>query len=357
MVISSVTLQAFFDGVWWNNSGQDYALALGIFVVSFVLFRLFNYYLLHRLRNLAKRTKTQWDDLLIDFLQEIRWFFYVLLSCYIALQFLVIPSLVGKIASYVMLVAAGYYIAKGVSCAINHGVEEQIQKRQKEDVHHSGSMLKVLGIILKVTVWSVVLLMVLSNMGVEITPLIASMGIGGIAVALAVQSILGDLFGAFIIYFDKPFKEGDFIIIGQDMGVVKHIGIKSTRIQALQGQELVMSNTELINSRINNYKQMEKRRIAFSFGVKYDTGMNKLKKIKGIVTKIFSSVDGVVLDRVHFKDFGDFSLNYEVVYYVDSSDYTVYMDVQEEINLKLYDAFEKARIAFAFPTQTIELEK
>jgi small-conductance mechanosensitive channel len=165
------------------------------------------------------------------------------------------------------------------------------------------------------------------------------------------------LFAAFIIYFDKPFKEDDFIIIGNDMGVVKEIGLKSTRIQALGGQELVMSNTELVNSRINNYKQMKKRRVVFGFGVKYDTGEAKLKKIKSIVTKIFKSVKDVDFDRVHFKEFGDFSLNYEVVYYVDKSDYNIYMDKQEEINMKIYSEFEKAGIDFAFPTQTIRIQK
>jgi small-conductance mechanosensitive channel len=233
----------------------------------------------------------------------------------------------------------------------------QVQKSEDKKTKSSRSMMMVLGLIAKVIVWSVALLMILSNAGVEVTPLIASLGIGGIAIALALQSVLGDLFGAFVIYFDKPFKEGDFIIVGSDMGVVKHIGIKSTRIQALQGQELVMSNTELVNSRVNNYKQMEKRRIAFGFGVKYDTGKVKLKKIKGIVKKIFEKVNNADLDRVHFKQFGDFSLDYEVVYYVKSADYNEYMDIQEEINMALYSEFEKAKIGFAFPTQTLEIEK
>jgi small-conductance mechanosensitive channel len=258
---------------------------------------------------------------------------------------------------YVLLFTSGFYIAKGISKVINHIIEVQIRKRQEIDENNSGSLLKFLGLIIKIVIWVIVILMIISNIGIEITPLMASLGIGGIAVALALQTILGDLFGAFVIYFDKPFKEGDFIVIGNDMGVVKHIGIKSTRIQALQGQELVMSNTELINSRVNNYKQMEKRRIAFTFGVQYGTGTTELKKIKTIVSKIFDGISGADLNRVHFKEFGDFSLNYEVVYYVESSDYMAYMNIQEEINMKLYKEFEKAGIKFAFPTQTIHLAK
>ena len=207
--------------------------------------------------------------------------------------------------------------------------------------------------------------MVLTNLGVEITPLIAGLGVGGIAIALALQVILGDLFNAFVIYFDKPFKEGDFIIIGSDMGVVKDIGIKTTRIQALSGQELVMSNTDLTNSRINNYKKMEKRRVPFSFGVTYDTPAKKLEKIKIIVADIVKACDkkygtknaSINLDRVHFKSFGGSSLDYEVVYYVPTADYNKYMDIQEFINLELVKVFEKEKIEFAFPTRTIYMKK
>jgi len=165
------------------------------------------------------------------------------------------------------------------------------------------------------------------------------------------------LFSAFAIYFDKPFKDGDFIIIGNDMGTIKHIGIKSTRIQTLEGQELVVSNSELTSIRVNNYMKMEDRRVVFKFGVEYSTSLEKLKKINEIVKKIVKGAKNADLDRVHFKEFGDFSLNYEVVYYIHSPDYTEYMDVQQEINFKLKEAFEKEGIVFAFPTQTIFLEK
>lgn len=344
--------------VWGDNRVQDYLITLGIFFGLFIAFKFFDYYLLHKLKKLTKKTKTEWDDLLIEFLkEEVKWHFYFMLSLYISIQYLEVPSLINKIIYYLLLILLGFYVAKGMSKAVNHFVEEQIRKRQEKDTKSSGSMIKVFGVFIKILIWVIVLLMILSNIGIEITPLIASMGIGGIAIALALQSVLGDLFGAFIIYFDKPFKEGDFIVIGSDMGIVKYIGLKSTRIQALQGQELVMSNTELINSRINNYKQMEERRVLFNFGVKYGTSKTKLKKIKDIVIKIFESVDDANLDRVHFKEFGDFSLNYEVVYYVKTSDYNIYMDVQENINMKLYSEFERAGIEFAFPTQIIEIEK
>jgi small-conductance mechanosensitive channel len=165
------------------------------------------------------------------------------------------------------------------------------------------------------------------------------------------------LFSAFTIYFDKPFKEGDFIIIGNDMGVVKKIGVKSTRIQTLEGQELVVSNTELTSTRVNNYGKMQKRRVVMNFGVEYSTPTKKLEKIDKIVEKIINKMKDVDLDRVHFKEFGDFSLNYEMVFYINTGDYNKYMDIREKINLDLKREFEKEGIVFAFPTQTIFLEK
>lgn len=345
----------FLGLVWFGNTTLDYLIAASILAGVFIFFKIFDFFLLHRLDKLAKKTKTKWDDLAVTFLREIKWFFYLLISIYISIQYLSVHPMINKVIYYLLLIFAGYYIAKGISRAINHFIEIKMAQNEGLKDKSSSSMIKLLGVIAKIIVWTIMFLMILSNAGIEITPLIASLGIGGIAIALALQSVLSDLFGAFVIYFDKPFKEGDFIIVGSDMGVVKHIGIKSTRIQALQGQELVMSNTELVNSRVNNYKQMEKRRIVFGFGVKYDTGKQKLSKIKGIVTKIFDKVDGADLDRVHFKEFGDFSLDYEVVYYVKSADYNEYMDIQENVNTALYSDFEKAKIEFAFPTQTIEI--
>ena len=353
----ALTFNEIIELSWFGNTVLEYMIATGILLGLFLVFKIFDFWILHKLEKFAKKTKTEWDDLLIDFLKEIKWFFYLILSIYIAIQYLNIHNTINTIIYYILLVTIGYYIAKGISRVINHFVEIQMRKQGDKPGKTSHSMMKLLGVLAKIVIWTIALLMILSNAGVEITPLIASLGIGGIAIALALQSILGDLFGAFVIYLDKPFKEGDFIIVGSDMGVVKHIGIKSTRIQALQGQEIVMSNTELVNSRVNNYKQMEKRRIAFTFGVKYDTGKVKLTKIKGIVKKIFDKVDNADLDRVHFKEFGDFSLDYEVVYYVKSADYNEYMDIQEDVNMNLYSEFEKAKIGFAFPTRTLEIEK
>ena len=224
----------------------------------------------------------------------------------------------------------------------------------------SEHLLFILKKLINVTIYIFAFLIILYIFEVDLTGAVVGLGVGGIAIALALQNVLSDIFSAFTIYFDKPFEIGDFIIIGSDMGVVKKIGIKSTRIQTLQGEELIVSNNELINSRIQNFKKMKRRRIVFAFGVTYGTPSKKLKNIPEIINNIInkekmSNIDK--LDRVHFKQFGDFSLNFEVVYYLKTGDYNAYMDTQAEINLAIKDAFEKEGIEMAFPTQTIFLNK
>jgi len=314
-------------------------------------------YIIVFLKNAAKKSRTHLDDFLADSIHAIKWPFYLYVSFYAGTRTLVIPPTMNKILQVVLLLFIIYYTSRFLQRLILHYTEKEIEKRKKQNVHENSSMIRVLGNLAVVAVWILALLLILANLGINITPLIAGLGIGGIAIAFALQNILEDIFSSFSIYFDKPFKEGDFIIIGSDMGVVKHIGIKTTRIQTLQGQELVISNRELTSSRINNYKRMEKRRIQFNFGVEYGTSTKKLKKINEIVKKIIDKIELTTLDRVHFKSFGDSSLLFEVVYYLNTSDYNQFMDVQQEINFKLKDALEKEKISMAFPTQTIHLVK
>jgi small-conductance mechanosensitive channel len=186
---------------------------------------------------------------------------------------------------------------------------------------------------------------------------VAGLGIGGIAVALAAQAILGDLFSYFVIFFDRPFEIGDFIIIGDFMGSIEHIGIKTTRIRSLGGEQLVFSNTDLTNSRIRNYKRMEKRRVVFKLGIVYQTTTSQVKEVPGIIKTAIENVQDTVFDRAHFATYGDFSLDFEVVYYVLSGDYNKYMDIQQDINFEIKEEFEKRGIEFAYPTQTLFLEK
>lgn len=227
-----------------------------------------------------------------------------------------------------------------------------MQKRAPEDAATATtiSALRFLG---KLAIWSVVLLLALENLGMDITALVAGLGVGGIAVALALQKVLGDLFASLSIVLDKPFVIGDFIIVDEYLGSVEHIGLKTTRVRSLSGEQLVFSNNDLLSSRIRNYKRMAERRIVFSFGVVYQTARDKLVEIPGMVREIIEGLEMARFDRAHFKAFGDSSLNFEVVYYVLAPDYNVYMDLQQTINLELYRRFDEQGIEFAYPTRTL----
>ena len=352
----SATVSQFLNLDFFNNQMKNYLAALVVFLITLFVFRLVRIVIVSKIRKIAKKSKTEIDDVAVAVIDSFGWLFYVVLALALALKFLTLPEIVGQIVHYAVLITVALYIIKALQALIDFGLQRIINKREKEG-EFDPSIVKLLGKIAKGILWLGVALVVLQNIGVDITTLIAGLGVGGIAIAFALQHVLADVFASFSIYFDKPFKVGDFIIVGGDMGVVKKIGIKSTRIQHLGGQELVFSNKELTDARINNYKKMERRRIVFNFGIKYETPSEKVKKIPQIVKDIISNLDSCQLDRVHFKEFGDFSLNFEVVYYLESPDYNLYMDRQEEINLKLKEQFEKEEIEFAYPTQTVLLNK
>lgn len=218
----------------------------------------------------------------------------------------------------------------------------------------AGSLAGLRWLILLVA-YALILLLALQNTGVDVTSLIAGFGIGGIAVALAMQNILGDLFASLTIALDKPFVCGDFVVVGSEMGTVEHIGLKTTRMRSLSGEQLVFGNADLLSSRIRNYKRMSERRVVFGFGVVYATSPETLEAINTIVRRAVEAQRNVRFDRCHFYRFGASSLEFEAVYYINSPDYNAHMDAQQAVHLSIAQAFRDRNIQFAFPTQTIYL--
>lgn len=356
MPINDSIVGEYFNGAGlWGNSLKQLVLALAVLLAAMLVLRVFKGVIISRLKALSKKTSNQLDDIVMESINSISWPFYVLVSLYAGLQILNLPQLAGRMIFFVFIICIAYYAVKFLEDLAEFGFNKIIEKRKEED--QSAGIIGFLRIMTKIFLWLGAGVLVVSNMGYDVTSLIAGLGIGGIAVALALQNILGDLFSSFAIYFDKPFKIGDFVIVGSDMGTVKKVGIKTTRIETLEGQELVVSNSELTAARINNYGRMEKRRVVFSFGVTYDTPKKKLEKIPSFVKGIIDEQEGVEFDRAHFKSFGESSLLYEVVYYRLTGDYNQYMDTQQDINLALVGKFEEEGIEFAFPTQTIHLKK
>lgn len=239
--------------------------------------------------------------------------------------------------------------------AIGIGVRRYVDRHSSTGMTQVSASATLMSWGLRTLLWSVVLLAILSNVGVNITAFIASLGVGGIAVALAVQNILGDLFASLAIAVDKPFEVGDFIVVGSVSGTVQVIGLKTTRIRSLQGEQVVMSNTDLLKQTISNYRLLEERRIVFSFGVTYDTTPEQAEAIPAVVRKLVESHENLRFDRAHFKAFGASSLDYEVVYIVKDPAYGVYMDMQQSLNLGLMRELKALGVEFAFPTQTVHI--
>jgi len=337
--------------------GGGYSSAIGVFIVSLLVLYIIKNIIIVRIKKFASKTKTHIDDILIESAGKIAWPFYFVIALYISFQFVVLPAVVEKSLDYIALIVITYYLVKALSIAIDYLVTRHVEEKAKSGKAHQASVIKLTSSVARVTLWIIAVIFILSNLGFNISSLIAGLGIGGIALALALQNVLGDIFSSISIYLDKPFEVGDFIIVGDDMGVVKKIGIKSTRLETLHGQELIVSNKELTTIRINNYKKMKKRRIVFSIGVVYETKTEKLEKIPKITAEIFKKVKNAELDRVNFREFGPYSLNYEIVYYMLDPNYTEYIKAQEKINLELKREFEKEKIDMAFPSQTLYLKK
>lgn len=339
----------------WGNTVYNYLIALGIFLVGILIVFIFNKFILSRLKKWADNTNTNLDDLLIKALEKslipiiyFGIFYAAILTLNLSPEF----KMGLRIATSVIVTIL---VVRTVISAINYALKSYAKK--SEDSERREKQLRGIKGLLNLLIWFIALLFLLDNLGVQISALVAGLGIGGIAVALAAQAILGDLFSYFVIFFDRPFEIGDFIVIGDKRGTIDHIGIKTTRIRALGGEQLVISNTDLTNSRLHNFKKMEQRRIIFNLGVTYQTTAQKLKIIPQIVKKIIDEQDYTTFDRGHFATYGDFSLNFEFVYFVLSPDYIKYMDIQQSINFSIYEEFEREGIEFAYPTQTLFLNK
>ncbi|MEA3452954.1 MAG: mechanosensitive ion channel family protein [Patescibacteria group bacterium] len=339
-----------------DNTIFQYLIALGVFVISAFVLIIFKKIIIHELKRIVKRTSIKFDDVFITMIDAIGKPFYILLSFYVAIRFIEIPWILYGYLSKIILIFAIYYIVKSIQVLIDYWTNK-LAVEKKETLEIDSSSAKFLGRILKIILWIIAVILVLQNLGYNISTLVAGLGIGGIAVALALQNVLEDIFASFSIHFDKPFQVDDFIVIGKEMGTVKSIGIKSTRLEALQGEELIISNRELTEARVHNFRRMDKRRILFSIGVAYETSAEKLKKIPSIITKIGDRIDLVNMDRVNFKEFADFSLIFEVVYFLNSTDFNVFVQKREQINLEIKEKFEKEGIEIAYPTQTVFIKK
>jgi small-conductance mechanosensitive channel len=340
----------------YGNTILRWIVAVVIAVGFYFAIQLFKFLVVRHLSALASRTRSPLDDMLVAVFKRTNLLLMILISLYVGSLFLVLPENIQRIL--MLLATVAFLLQLGIwgNTLIESWITHARQVKYEKDPA-AVSAFGALRFFARVVLWSIVAFLILDNFGIDITALVAGLGVGGIAIALAVQNILTDVFCSVAILMDKPFEVGDFIIVDDKLGTVEKIGIKTTRVRSLSGEQLVFSNTDLVNSRIKNYKRMNERRVVFSFGVIYQTPAEKLERIPTMVREIIESIEKTRFDRAHFYKFGDSSLDFECVYYVLSRDYNLYMDIQQQINLALFRRFQEEGIEFAYPTQTLYITK
>ena len=281
---------------------------------------------------------------------------YFFLALYLSTRSLVVAKSLERFFHVLFVIVLTVKTVQLLQITLAFFLNKSLQ-RSGQASPNNAAVIKNLTIIARVVLWIGGGVFVLDNLGINVTALMAGLGIGGVAVALAAQAILGDVFSSFSIFMDKPFVVGDFIGVGDLMGSVEYIGFKTTRLRSLDGEQWVVPNSHLTNGQIRNYKRMQERRIVFKLGVIYETRLEQLKAIPGIIKAIIEEQRLTRFDRAHFHSYGDFALIFEGVYFVLSADYNTSMDIHQAVNLRIKEAFEQAGISLAYPTQQIYLTK
>ncbi|MDJ0634793.1 MAG: mechanosensitive ion channel family protein [Xenococcaceae cyanobacterium MO_188.B29] len=333
-----------------DNKISDYLLALVILVAGIFVLRIFRTIAIHRLKKLAARTDNIYDDAIIRILERNLIPIAYMGIIYVAIDNLTLHPILDRVVEVIVIMASTIFVIILLTTSLEYLMRLYWVTYHRDNANMEQSIDALVPAI-RIFVWLIGLVFLLDNLGFDISAVVASLGIGGVAIALASQGVLQDLFSYFSILLDRPFELGDFIIVGDYVGTVEYVGIKTTRLKSISGEEIIIANTDLTSSRIRNFKRMRKRRIVFKFGVVYETTTKQLDQIPVLIAEIINNTDNTIFDRAHFSGYGKYSLDFEVVYFIDTNDYTIYMDAQQQINLKIKAEFTKRNIEFAYPTQ------
>ena len=355
----TVNLSEILREILQTNQFTSEIISSVIIIASIAVIGWLAYYIFGRyFTSWAKKTKTTLDDAILPNIKQITIILIVIFGVYYTLNSL--PSLalysaqLSEIFNVVVILLSAFAITRLINTIMNwYAARNEIKDPQGKNNH----LLFILNKIVQFIVYLTALFVILWILGIDLSAVVVGLGVGSIAIAFALQSTLSDVFSAFSIYFDRPFQIGDFIVVGEYTGTVTNIGVKSTRLKLLHGEELVIPNKELTSTAVRNFRKLEKRRVQFNIGVIYGTPSAKLKKIPGIITEIMLKIDLATLDQVFFTEFGAYSLIFTIVYFVKSANYINYKEVQQIINFAIKEEFEKEGIEIAFPTQTVYLNK
>ncbi len=310
---------------------------------------------MNRIKRWAAGTETSLDDYLVGGIERFVLPVVKYLVIYAGLNYLEFSERAEKVLHVTTIVVVTFFAIRLIISFLKLLVESHVRKQE----HGEEKVKQMTGvtIVITIVIWILGGVFLFDNLGYDVTAVITGLGIGGIAVALAMQNILGDLFNYFVIFFDRPFEIGDSIVLDDKNGTVEYIGIKTTRLKALSGEQLILSNSDLTKSRLHNFKRMERRRVAFSIGVVYQTTTENLKEIPSLIKNIIIAQKDVTFDRVHFLSYNNLSLTFDIVFFVESPDFNRYADIHQEINLKIFEAFSERGIEFANSSPTLYLKE
>lgn len=329
---------------WLSSDVFQWILAAGVAVGLTLVLDIVRRVIIRRFEKLAARTSNSIDDIILDVARRTKFWFLFVIGAGVGLTFVELAPRATRGVQIAFSILTGLQVGLWATTLLEGLVNRWLAREARAGVsRNTMGAVRLLG---RTIIWSVLLLVVLDNAGVNITTLVAGLGIGGVAVALATQNILGDLFSSLSIVLDKPFEVGDFIVVDDFSGSVEHIGLKTTRIRALSGEQLVFSNSNLLSSRIRNYRRMNERRIELSISVAFDTDADKLPKIVALLKEVIGRQE-VRFDRSHFTGFGEVGMTFQAVYYVLTPDYNAHMDIQQAIHFDLIEGLEQLEVQVA----------
>jgi small-conductance mechanosensitive channel len=334
-----------------GNSVTEYSLAAATFVAVLAGFLIGRRVLIDRLRALAKMTATHLDDLAVDMLEKIRVPECYLIAFYFALRPLEVHAKFDRALHMAVVIVVAYRIVTMLQAAVGYGVDRMIMAGAGSEANRGTAQTVTLAA--QGVIWLGAFLFVLSNLGFNVTSMIAGLGISGIAVALAAQAVLGDLFSAVAIYLDKPFVVGDAIKVGDLIGTVEHIGVKTTRVRSLNGELLVFPNSTLTSTRIQNYQQLTERRSVIAFQLPADTAPSLLRKVSGHARAAVAKAKDARFERAHLSGVREGSLEFELVFYVGGQDYNAFMDAQEAVLLDLLESLRLEGVVLTGPSRRV----
>ncbi|MGL6338351.1 MAG: mechanosensitive ion channel family protein [Waterburya sp.] len=333
-----------------NNQLSDYLLAITILIGSVIVVKIFRNIAFRSLKKWAARTNNIYDDAIIKLLEHNLVPIAYIGSIYLAVNNLTLHPILERVVEVLAIITSTILAVRLLTASVEYIIKIYWLTYQQDNDTVEQSIYALIPAI-RVIIWVIGIIFLLDNLGFNISAVVASLGIGGVAIALASQGVLQDLFSYFSILLDRPFELKDFIVVGDYLGTVEYVGIKTTRLKSVGGEEIIIANADLTSSRIRNFKRMRQRRILFKLGLVYNTSPEQLAKVPNLITEIIDNTENSTCDRAHFSGYGDYSLDFEVVYFIDSNDYNLYMNAQQQINLKIKSEFAKHKIEFAYPTQ------